>query len=264
VLAMAAWFFLLCFVDDIVETLPLRAAKAGLRKAQQTMKRTLLLSRGKRKITPSERQEAHADVHIEREADAQQKVQHACKAFRSYVRDLLPRSTYKPLLQGVSEVFEGMIDEIEFREQRVPDVDAYLRIRVRTIGLSPLFILLGGYCFDHVPSRRVPALEMCVKVAVGMQNDLMGLEKDRSVGEWMNFAIIATMDHTSVTERRDGLLRCVKAHNAAVRQAVHCWELLQAGADDAERWYAWQLLRFVELHYQWACTASRYQMDLPN
>lgn len=263
VLAMAAWFFLLCYADDVVEKMSPRAAQAALQKGVQAMGRPALLIRGKKKVSVSSRAECTVDDGPETKIEGHQLILHSCQTFGRHVRDLLPKPTYKLLLQSVSKVFDGMVEEIEFREHRIPDVNLYLGIRVRTIGLSPFFVLLPDQHFRQgmAKDESFSALEMCVKVAVGMQNDLIGLEKDRFQGEWMNFATIAAMDHISVTDTEDGVLRCVETHNCAIRLALHCWSLLDVGAEEAERLYALRLLQFVGLHFQWAAAAQRYQAE---
>jgi hypothetical protein len=265
VLAMAAWFFLLCFVDDIVEKMPPKAAQVALQKGIQAMGRPDLLVRGgRRKVSASSQAECVGEENTEG-VEGYQMVIHACKIFGHHINELLQKSTHKKLIRSISEVFEGMVEEIDFRERRMPDVGLYLAIRVRTIGLSPFFTLLAEQLIGESSARdeRRSALEMCVKVAVGMQNDIIGLDRDRSVGEWLNFAVIAAMDHISITDTEDGVLRCVETHNCAVRLALHSWSLLTSSADEGERVYAVQLLRFVHAHFKWAVAAQRYRQEAP-
>lgn len=258
---MAAWFFLLCFVDDVVEKMPPMAAQATLHEGIQAIGRRRLLNRGTRKVSASSQAECGEEDITEAKVEGHQRVLYACKVFGYHVKELMRKQTYKEFLRSISEVFEGMAEEIEFRERKIPDVSLYLTIRIRTIGLSPFFILLADQCLSQVSGRdeRLSVLETCVNVAIGMQNDLIGLDKDRKVGEWMNFAVLAAMDNISTADTGDGVLRCVETHNCAVRLALHSWNLMDAGTEVADRIYAAKLLHFVHLHFRWAVAAQRYR-----
>lgn len=144
-------------------------------------------------------------------------------------------------------------------------------IRTRTIGLQPFVVLLETEMLEekHVKSEALTALIREINVVVGLQNDVLGLEKDIGVGEVMNFVVVASRveGRGAWTEERlrsveEAVVRAVDAHNKTLESVKGLRRaILDAGKGDGEELVAEALYRFATTHYFWASAARRYQAN---
>jgi hypothetical protein len=64
------------------------------------------------------------------------------------------------------------------------ELDACMSIRTRTIGIKPLFTLaLSTWRQDHSWPKKLDDIQKEVNMVAGLQNDLVGLEKNLKNGE---------------------------------------------------------------------------------
>jgi hypothetical protein len=147
---------------------------------------------------------------------------------------------------------------------------------VLTIGIAPFFALLDASILPHAASRQ-PSIGLenilrALAIAIGMQNDLIGLEKDLATAERMNLVTVSSAAMAGSEPRSDtemasflaeGVRRAVAIHNWAVSTAVGEWQLIQQIArpgkeGDAERELSGAMLGFIEAHLMWASQVKRY------
>ncbi|KAF2422875.1 hypothetical protein EJ08DRAFT_725306 [Tothia fuscella] len=225
VLAMTAWLFHLCTVDDLVEQMSLTAGQRSLCNAIGVMRR-------RKHVSLDLTSKKHADISMHRRASSDQisdavlasRVHHITETFRRHLRSLLSPAAYTIVSKDICEVLSAMSSETEYKHLRRHDLGEYLSIRQKTIGLAPFFTLL---CRSHTsgpPSNTLSTLQTHIAILVGFQNDLVGLEKDHSCGEWMNYIIISTgRQHARNVVEGNGLVECgiksaIMRHNEAARR----------------------------------------------
>ncbi|CAG8888275.1 unnamed protein product [Penicillium egyptiacum] len=162
---MAAWVGTLCDVDDLIEAMsPSDAASAisgSLAILQDEVGNSM---------------EASGISSIK-------KVINAMQMFRDHCRRYLSKPEAKDFFDEVCTAFEGFSFELELRQKALASsLETYIDIRTRTIGVAPFFNLIKS---EYSPGYHVDdSLEMQrdVYTVVGLQNDLIGLEKDIETG----------------------------------------------------------------------------------
>lgn len=269
---MAAWLSLLCTVDDLVE-----------RKAPQTVRQVLresvsILKDGGERLDSEPALLAtclrdkglcwHTEDFLDR-AQLTSKIRQVSQTFYSHVRPLLSESTYSSFSEAICNVWTGLVLEADLRQDTVPTVDTYMDMRSRTIGLAPFFALLADCTLSehHSKSDALAALEHSVSIIVGLQNDLLGLEKDLDMGEVMNFVVVVSggqiQGGTKTAKMEAGqsaIKKAIAAHNSFVEIAIQQWNLLRnSSTHHAELSPGNELIAFIERHLVWSNTTERYQ-----
>jgi hypothetical protein len=143
------------------------------------------------------------------------------------VKALLTGASYRDLCHGISEVFDAMVEELRFRQFLDRDLFKYLSIRGSTVGLTPFFHLLRVNLGHSRPcSQNLTILELCVHIVVGLQNDLIGVERDIATREWMNYAVVYAGYRGDLDQRdgmkvvESGIHRAVERHNFVMKLAI--------------------------------------------
>ncbi|KAK4550837.1 hypothetical protein LTR36_000417 [Oleoguttula mirabilis] len=252
VLAMATWFALLCTVDDAVEKLAVSAAELAIAQSIATLEKSM------RPGKP--RKPSFYDPSCF--ADDIQRVSAVIKAFVSQMRGLLPERAYIAFIAAIINVLQGISAERVYRELGDIDEQTYINIRLRTVGLQPFFVLLShtfrvASCEASAGSLLM-VLESSLALAVGLQNDILGLSKDLQLGEICNFVILDSQRSGHGFDSSLG--KAVRMHNAAVEEAVDSWAKLteHCGSSCGLSSYADSILGFAATHFVWASSAERY------
>ena len=233
IVAMAAWFALLCNVDDEIEQLGGGAARDALRDSMHMLQDSTDDSYGRR---PSLCDPISWRVHA------------FTKAIVRQTRPVLAPQTYAGLIDNILTVFAALDLERAMKDEpSLVDPDVYLRVRCRTVGLDPFFYLVRTELAVEEPLAR---LEAAVSLAVGLQNDIVGLRKDIMEGERFNFILL----RGEGIER--GLRKAVGCHNRSVRLAAQAMDELPGAKEDHVL-----VLGFVARHWAWAKCADRYTMS---
>lgn len=258
ILAMTAWFSYLCTIDDVVEAMEANAARQALLEAVTILKQPYgpLRNRSSFPDTPSSR------------------VTHITYAFCRHLQALLAEQTYRNVSATICTVLGGIMAEMPFRAKGTsPEtIDEYMAIRVRTIGIAPLAALLASENIDvsHTASSALRALEKEIFAIVGLQNDILGLEKDLRTGEMMNFVVVdsgidlATADVLTEAGRgkvREGVAHLVLYHNERLQLAKRLRKVIASRPEDnGEREVAEGLYLLTATHFYWASAARRYRV----
>ncbi|KAI9923920.1 hypothetical protein MW887_008225 [Aspergillus wentii] len=232
---MAAWLATLCAVDDILELMPLDAAQASL---ERTIERDKSLCVG------------HDQVGF------------ILNAFRDHCGSQLSPTVADSLMQAVYGVFQGLIDEFSFRQGHLPNtLETYMGIRNRTIGLDPFFVLIRSIFHPSEYLDELALLQKTVCTVNGLQNDLVGLDKDLKEGELMNAVVVLQgQDHQALLDTTQTV--CLM-HNKHILDAMDISQQLQMKMKDQNgAMFASILLAFTETHFKWCTLAKRYQVNL--
>jgi hypothetical protein len=267
VLAMAAWFFHLCAMDDLVEEMSLHAAQRALVDAVGILKRRKRVSvdwtrRRVGGVVVHRRRSSYYDV----DSHLGERVRYITETFRQHLRSLLSVEAYTRVSRDICNVLAAVSAESDFRHRKRQDLAAYLEIRRETIGLAPFFTLLRlshdtSAASYSAPSQFSLILQTHISTLVGYQNDLIGLEKDLAGGEWMNCIVISSSrQDINNTEGsvEEAIETAIKEHNCASKKVLECWESIKReGREDLV--LAGELIEFAERHLQWAVGARRYK-----
>jgi len=212
------------------------------------------------------------------------RIQEATEALYSHCTRLLSPSSSRAFFKAASVVFNAHIDETNFAQGRLPnDLATYMSIRSRTIALDPFFeVLKCEYlppgCIVDLDWTRLQA-EVCR--AVGLQNDLIGLDRDLQNGEQLNAVVVmlrAFGDEVNSNISTSLLAPCVglvsAQHNQSVARSLERYNSIVAQAAapseaesldftdpstmDAVREVADHIFLMCETHLKWCTAAKRY------
>ncbi|RJE25566.1 hypothetical protein PHISCL_02106 [Aspergillus sclerotialis] len=208
-ICMAAWLGTLCDVDDLIEAM-------GPSDAASAISGSLAILQD----------EVGNGVEANR-ISTLGKVLYAVQIFRDHCSRYLDKDEVKDFLNEVCSVFKGFSWELELREKALAsDLETYINIRMRTVGVAPFFSLIKSEYSPGYHAEELLEMQRDIYTAVGLQNDLIGLEKDIQTGEAMN-AVIYAMKSTRQKEGHDvgiGLPGAVslvcELHNTAITRAL--------------------------------------------
>ncbi|CAI7674827.1 unnamed protein product [Penicillium palitans] len=101
-------------------------------------------------------------------------------------------------------------------------------------------------------------MQKALNGAIGLQNDLVGLEKDVDEKESMN-AVLVSMEEPWGKEEA---LETKLADTIAAVCAFHNSSIAEAGAEESEIIVANSQLLLTETYFKWCTTAKRYRAQL--
>ncbi|KAL6168774.1 hypothetical protein ACJQWK_05146 [Exserohilum turcicum] len=337
-LAMAAWFHFLCNVDDEIEQMdssgrslileriiealrdisldrlrqmehikPKRDFMDILQRVNMSLHRKVPLTTQER-MDISNVPEAYFDI-VDQQPTINDDVvesRHAkvialASNFIRQCQAVISPETLPKVFAEVINVVEALRDESAYRESNVlPSIEAYLRLRVRTIGLSPFFAILAdtlvgieahqakefktgnndeekdlhddgmtsstgssnpGFWTSPLHKRLCD----CIKITVGLQNDIVGLAKDMEKGERMNLAVLLVEQQNESTQSLEAiqaaLSTAVFMHNTEMQNVIRHWaDIKTADYSPAVQVYAHSLMAFTRTHLTWATQTDRYHL----
>jgi hypothetical protein len=182
----------------------------------------------------------------------------------------LPESIAKELSNDICDMCEGLREELLFRQGKLPNtLETYLQFRGRTMGIHPFFTLIRTL---HQPITEeyhsgLLELQKRVSLVLGLQNDLVGLEKDRRNGEPMNAVLVSLKEQAgNDTDQTTRLLpktiqEICGIHNLCVSAAVEMHDEIRntLNADPHETILETPVLAFADTHLKWCASSKRYQ-----
>lgn len=255
-LSMAAWFSVLCKVDDLTEVMEPVAARHALELAQHSTAKDWKPDLGKW---------TELEDHLSPEA----MIHHVVRDFSRYTHDLLPASTHAAFIADINRVFEWMLFETNFRNSPPTTIDSYMMIRKETIAIVPFFALVKGHLNLVKMSENLTELMEFLKEIIGLQNDLIGLDKDIQSGWPMNVVMVLRKARMklpstgSLEETAKITLKSVREanemHNAAVGKAIKRWKAIQDSRLEAEKQLSDVIMVFMNSHFRWAMASKRYK-----
>lgn len=182
----------------------------------------------------------------------------------------LCKSTARELSDDICDMCYGLLDELLFRQGILPNnLETYLQFRGRTMGIHPFFTLIRTL---HEPVEEeyltgLRNLQKGVGLILGLQNDLVGLEKDRRNGETMNAVLVSLkeqagmdVDHMAMILPKTIQDVC-DIHNLCVSAAVEMHEGLHVSlnGDAHDPILETAILAFADTHLKWCASSKRYQ-----
>lgn len=174
------------------------------------------------------------------------------------------------LVNDICGFCEGQRQEFLFRQGKIgTNLETYLRIRPQTMVVMPFFTMIGSLRFSEREwyFEEIKELERRVCQVVGLQNDLLGLEKDLENGEVMN-AVIISARNKAVGQKTDisheHIEQICDLHNAWTSSTVEAWEVIQRSTKSEleETILGTGVLAFADTHLKWCVSSKRYQVKI--
>lgn len=164
------------------------------------------------------------------------------------------------------------MEECRYVERRAfTDVSTYMAIRRRTIGLKPFFELIKSEYIqkNDLSNPAWESLQFHVTTAAGLQNDLIGLERDLEKEEILNAVLIElrarqTTSHSisSYDLLAANVAYVCEQHNLAIRSSLESFsQLCQISSPYCVREVARHILTVCYTHLMWCTSDSRYKMN---
>lgn len=280
-MAMTAWFHFLCTIDDLVEGMTDSAGRLALQQSIRLIRESCVWGPGldSKSISSSTRKElspstnriscASSDTTSDtssRGSEGGPVVQLTQALIRRYHKVLAPEHI-RHCAETVISVLQFM--HLERGSRMGPEgltPEDYLCLRTHTIGLAPFFAIIRCFLCSPSPSeddqisQLLASLCSSVTLAVGLQNDIVGLEKDMAEGEQFNMISLLVKQQSQDLEA--AFTTVIDMHNKAVDSALTCWTQLTRARNltSPSRKYADCLLGFLATHYAWATHSRRYQV----
>lgn len=258
----AAWLAYICAVDDILEAMPPPEAR-------QALVASIALVRGPQPgsaVRPADPRIPDMTTTLSEHVEGMQHIRPpAARVF----------------LAEVAKVLRAHHDELDFLDETSDDLGRYLGIRRRTISLAPFFAVLKASFLPNdtqhhggLATDTWGELQDAVSLACGLQNDLIGIEKDLEKGDRMNAVLVLLRSRSggSVQDLDAALFRAcvaeiVRRHNRSVDVAMARYRALTAAAGDGDGGggprtgeVARQIILLVETHMRWCASAKRYRV----
>ncbi|GAB1315433.1 hypothetical protein MFIFM68171_05643 [Madurella fahalii] len=275
-ICFTAWLAFACMMDDILETLPLLDRETALVESIDIVRGQTSID-DRAPVSPPH-SPPHSPLLVATKVK-DTRIQDLARALRDHCIRHLSRTSAHAFFQAVCVVLRAHVDEVRFLQGRIPNsLQNYMNIRSRTISLNPFFeVIKSEYLTaeSNGPfSGAWEQLQLEVSRAAGLQNDLIGLERDLENGEQLNAVIVlmrALGSNKDMHETDEALLsRCIALVNAEHNQSVarcleHAAQINQA-ADNAPpdssiamSRVARHFLLLCETHLKWCASAKRYQ-----
>ena len=142
----------------------------------------------------------------------------------------------------------------------------WIQLRLITISARPFMVLvrasLGLPATLNFASPRINQIEVIVQVVMGLQNDLIGWQKDHTEDNHMNAVEVLIRQGYS---REDGFTETLAAHNDLMRSLLCLSELDSTSIGDCPKnsWtmYICTIISFCEAMAEWMLTSRRYRME---
>jgi len=280
-ISFAAWLAFACAMDDILETLP---PDQGI----LTLKSCAEIVRGHDKGMPDRRKDSIISVPLTKstnsfttvaKSDARvgdARITGLATALYAHCKTWLSESSAFAFFSAVTEVLQAHVDEIRFAQGDVAhQLPTYMGIRARTIALNPFFEVIKTEYLQRtrgIDETLWQKLQGAVNRACGLQNDLIGLERDLENNERMNAVSLLMISngsypHTTAMLDNNLLARCLTwitaDHNDEITNAIEAFESICRAASDDESVLevARSILMMTETHMQWCASAKRYRVQ---
>ena len=259
---MTAWLAANCAADDILEDMPLASGILALEEAISKLQ-------GKKADSNSSQiSTSKSSALIIILVSPTNRVAAILSLFLDYcVQNLdLSESVCRELSDEICDMCQGLLDELRFRQGDIPNtLETYLQFRGKTMGIHPFFTLIRTLHRPIVEKylSGLRDLQTRVSLVLGLQNDLVGLEKDRRNGETMNAVLVSLKEQAGVdVDHMNTILprtiqEICSIHNLCLSAAVEMHERMNE--ETRGRILETVILAFADTHLKWCASSKRYQ-----
>ena len=274
-ICFTAWLAFACAMDDILETLPPLDGKAAMSDCIEIMQSRLQPERSLlapvQKVWDSIISTWHTYWTSQIKADM--RIQSLAQLLCEHSARHLSKSSADVFFQTTCRVFSAHMDEISFlQDPSRNDFTTYMTIRSRTIALNPFFevIKCEFLTSDLQADPILEKLQHDVCYAAGLQNDLIGLERDIEEGELLNGVIVMLREEGRAVHELDQALlaryinQVTQEHNQSIARSLEDVEQIQRSLSSAPKKALNEVIRHIlwmgRNHLQWCMAAKRYQV----
>jgi len=190
----------------------------------------------------------------------------------------LTEASARAFFKAVAVVLRAHVDEARFLRSVIPaNFENYIKFRCKTISLNPFFeVIKCEYLDDSWRSIAIwDKLQLDVSRAAGLQNDLIGLERDLMDGEQLNAVIVLLRASGVESSRADNAPLSHHAnfvadeHNKSVALSLDSMgEICLAASSAPHETFiavvsvARHILLLADTHLKWCSAAKRYQIEV--
>lgn len=192
-------------------------------------------------------------------------------ALKAHCCQYLTEGSRPNFFRAVRSVLEAHVEERLYVEGACTDISVYMDIRRRTIAMNPFFeVIKSEYLPAHAASNPTwEQLQTHVSTVAGLQNDLIGLEKDMNSGEILNAVLIGTRsrekeDNCSFSEEllATSVAHVREQHNQAVHSSLESFsQLCHKSSPHCVQDVARHILTICHTHLLWCTSHRRYKME---
>ena len=198
---------------------------------------------------------------------------HLASSLITYLATLIPL----PDLIAFITVLRATIVDLELNEHlrltAMPTMQSYLHSRqLSMVYRPPIFLCQQENTPQplHTCSHELQSLDQTVGLAIGFQNDLLGLPRDIATRDHNNYAIISARldgikqeDIVGVEDVQKYIRRGLETHDSlAARAATLYCTLQQKDEGGQEAKWADSLIVLLQCHAVWLATSKRYEVEL--
>lgn len=192
-------------------------------------------------------------------------------ALQSHCKRYLSLEESRIFFKAARAVFEAFQDEVLYLQGQIaPSLESYLGIRSRSIALRPpLELIKHRYHVKESPDNNLwMMLEHEISITAGLQNDLIGLERDIEAGEKLNAVVVmlklsgsdcSSIDYELLAMSVESVAR---EHNQSVGRLLKCASQLgsmgRSGSQHSEA--VQHIVLLCETHLRWCAAAKRYRL----
>jgi hypothetical protein len=194
------------------------------------------------------------------------------QTFHAHCKAYLTEYEAQDLFHQASVVLDGFILEQRLRQGRLTlDLETYMSIRQRTIALAPMISLARSEYPPEIYPEELLNMQHDLSIVLGLQNDLVGLDKDIENGEFMNAVVVLLRDtprtnvHISTENISDALHSIVDVYEQALSRLLYQHRQLtnsKKGHVGSTAAIADVQLCLVETHLKWCISAKRYRTEI--
>ncbi|KAI1173799.1 isoprenoid synthase domain-containing protein [Nemania sp. FL0916] len=253
-ICFTAWLAFVITMDDILEILAPLDGEMALKDSVQ-----IILS------LPMQRQDSRNSIDT--------RIQDLTRTLHRHCTQWLSPKSALSFFNAVSKVFQAHIHEIRFLQGQIPnDLPRYMEIRECTIALTPFFEIIKTELLPEASrfDTSLGKLEATVCRVAGLQNDLIGLERDIEDGESLNAVLVLMASNNAAQHQEGGELfsqhvrQICDEHNSSARQAVDLYLQIRREnvATQSVIETARHILLMCETHLKWCTTSKRYGMRI--
>jgi hypothetical protein len=266
-LALAAWLSYKLALQDAVESMTRKGPPARVR---HDLSEAWKLFDERQDV--SLKNGRGATSHIDQSSNH---ICHLSNLLQKHLRSLLSAQVVLVTFRHVRDMLMGLVEESLFRETQTWDIDNYLSIRTRTVGIRPWFAML------MIPDASVPmseadalmtTLKTWVISAIGLQIDIIGLARGLERQETMNFIIVLrnqvscarVSPDPGVISYEKEIQTAIRYQNEAFHWAAGCFDSISRYGSRMEKCQAGKVFHLLSTHKTWAVEVGQYEKSQPS
>ena len=257
IISATAAFIWTLILDDLAETLTPEGALANLRSAQELVR--------------SWKSPLKKCRVLQRPTKAIRLARNATGTLLEFLQNYMPPAQLSAFFSTLLTVLIDLEEEQHVRQSPHPSTQSYLKARAKSMCMPPFMFLLQAERMTQAPkvsSQDLQKLQKLLFQLVGLQNDLLGLPRDISKNDPMNYIIISAKESglssqaTADLKQLDRFVgEAVTLHNQLSWEAEKLFAHIQQTGNAEDIMFAESIMVFVETHACWMAACRRFTVE---